>query len=238
VTVWPPPPGVFKFEAAWPEDDDEPVICLSKTRWQGLPVDELDSCETPPLDPRKDAGGLFCEDMLSERPDLLADATIVNASKYTDLLIEQWTNAAGTDSVSTVLGYWPGDWPGPGQRPVQIQVKAPFPGYTHDETQGTLLRSLPGSISQGEIRHVFSFTKPMTGRVLGRIDDSSAWPKNGYTQGTWEGMVFVDPPASGFPPVTPLYLYRDGTDYFNSTLVLGSPIVTVDTVGYVPVVGQ
>jgi hypothetical protein len=231
VTVWPPPPDVYKFEAAWPEDDDEPVICLSKTRWQGLPVGDLDSCELPVIDPRNDAGGIFCEDLISEGLSI-PGAEMVNASKYTDLLFEEWRS--GTDYVSTVQGYWPGLWSGPGPRPVP--VKAPYPSYTHVGTQGTLLRSLPGSITQPEIRRVYSYAKAATGRVLGRDDAPLVWPKNGYTKGTLEGMVFKAPPASGFPIVTPLYLYRNANgDYFNSIQVLAAPYVTVDTLGYLPV---
>ena len=230
LATWPPPPNVYKFEAIWPEDDDEPVLCLGKTRWQALELDALAGCPIPVPDPRTTPGAKFCEDKVAEAHGFPADTKIVNASPWADLPLESWRKGA-SDRVSSVQGYYVG----PPPRPIGVTPKAPYPQYTtHVETHGTILRSLPGSILPVEVRDVWSYTSGGA-RVLGR-SDSTAWPASyGYNQGTWEGMVFKNPPESGFPNTAELFLFHDTVsgDYFNSTQDLSSATVDqIDSLGY------
>ncbi|HYU16782.1 MAG TPA: ADYC domain-containing protein [Candidatus Acidoferrum sp.] len=231
LSVWPPPVAPFKVEAAWPEDDDLPAACLSKTRWEGLKLGELDSCSLELGDPREDRSASFCDDLGA---DILGQS-MINESRYADTRLEEWQ--LGGDLVSTVYGYYPGPWSGPGRRPVPVLPPfSPNSGYTHVETQGVLLRSLPGSIEPSEVSDVYSYANAAGDRLLGRAR-SADWPPDDYSDDRWEGKVFIEPPASGVPTVTQLMLYRnsDTDDYVNSTQVLAPPYEWVEDLGYITV---
>lgn len=238
--MWPPPVGVFHFESAWPEDDDEPAICLSKIRWQGLKLGELDSCSAELPDPRQNVNVAFCDDLtwMSEgNLPGLSEASLFNGSLYTDLRLEQWRRGT-QDLVSTVHGYYPGPWSGPGPRPVP--VKHPFSAdygdaYVHVQTQGAILRSLPGSILPEEVVDVWGYVNGAGDHVLARVEDID--PAAGYSADAWEGMLFTAPPASGVPSVTPLYLWSDAKtgDLVNSTAALPAPYTLVGLLGYMTV---
>ena len=209
---WPPLPGIYKFESVWPEDDDEPPTCLGKDRWQALAPGELDdSCDKPPADPRTDTTAQFCEDLGN---DGIPSNSIVFESKYTDLLLEDWVN--GDDQAVSVTGYFPGDGSSVvGKRPFGGSV-----GFSHVQTLGTLLRSLPGSIDDEDVMDVYTYDDGGTDHVLAG-PTGSPWtpPLNGAM--TWEGMVFTDPPPD-IPATVPLYacehtLPGGGSDFYNST---------------------
>jgi hypothetical protein len=208
---WPPPPGIYKFESVWPEDDDEPPVCLGKDRWSALEPGELDSCDVHPADPRNDTTAAFCEVMGN---DAIPRHSIVFESKYTDLLLEDWVN--GDDQAVSVTGYFPGVGSAMvGKRPFDSAT-----GFTHVQTLGTLLRSLPGSIDDEDVMDVYTYDDGGTDHVLAG-PTGSPWtpPLNGAM--TWEGMVFKDPPPA-IPATVPLYacehtLPGGGSDFYNST---------------------
>jgi hypothetical protein len=233
---WPPPVGVFHFEAAWPEDDDQAALCLSKVRWQGLKIGELDSCSAELPDPRQNINVAFCEDMPVVGEDGqpgLSDASLFNGSLYTDLRLEEWR--LGSDRVSTVYGYYAGGSSAP------VPVKHPFSAdygsaYTHVRTQGTILRSLPGSILPGEVVDVFDYVNGNDDHVLGRAEDAVG-PLAGYSLGPWEGKLFVAPPVSGVPSVIALKLWQDTAsgDLMTSSAAPSPGHMELATLGYMTV---
>jgi hypothetical protein len=206
---WPPPPNLFAFESVWPEDENEPPVCLNKARWQALTPGALDSCTVRPPDPRTDPMASFCEDL---GHDALRDDSIVFRSKYTDILLEEWEHTSG-DLTVTVTGYYPGPSSPPRLPPV-MPFGAPS-GFGHVQTLGTLLRSLPGSIKRDDVINVYTYSNGATDRVLGGPTTTS-WPPQGYVPNPIkEGMVFEEPPD--FPPTAPLYRYQDPVtnEYYN-----------------------
>ncbi|HKE13995.1 MAG TPA: ADYC domain-containing protein [Kofleriaceae bacterium] len=207
---WPPPPGVYKFESVWPEDEKKPPTCLGKDRWQSLEPGELDTCDVHPADPRNDTTAAFCEVM---GHDAIPRHSIVFESKYTDLLLEDWVN--GDDQAVSVTGYFPGAGS-------SVVGKKPFDnaaGFTHVQTLGTLLRSLPGSINEEDVIDVYTYDDGGSDHVLaGPTGIGWTPPLNGTM--TWEGMVFITPPA--IPATVPLYAYEHtlpggGSDFYNGT---------------------
>src|SRR6185295_9585532 len=83
VQAWPPNVDRLFFEAAW-DDAAHPATCLSRIRWQSLPIHTL-------CDPRLDAGVKFCEDLDWPDPgDTPTGALLFNESYYTDLALHIW----------------------------------------------------------------------------------------------------------------------------------------------------
>jgi hypothetical protein len=226
---WPPPVNVFKFESVWPEEETLPPTCLSKERWQGLQPGELDTCDVHPGDPRTDRSATFCENTV---PDTTSHA-IVFESKYTDLLLEEWQE--GDDHAVSVTGYHPGaDQFVPGKRPFGATT-----GWTHVQTLGTLLRSLPGSIEESQVTKVYTYDDGGTDHVLAG-PTGSPWipPFNGAM--TWEGMVFKQPPEGGIPATAELHAYEsDATgDFYNGTEKADPDDTDHGLIGYIMVPAQ
>jgi ADYC domain-containing protein len=97
VVHWPPDPNAFVYEAAW-SGGDKPASCVSRTRWQSMPIDGV--CETPDVvpDPRANRPGQFCDDIDT------TSVVMFDTSMFSDLELYRWH--AGDDYASTVRGYY------------------------------------------------------------------------------------------------------------------------------------
>jgi hypothetical protein len=228
---WPPPLNVYKLEAAWPEDDTQPVLCLSKTRWDGLDDDAVAACSTVLKDPRKDRTAFFCED---PRMDL-GGATIINESKYTTIALQQWDD--GSDLYSTVSGYYPGQQPSP--VPVLAPLVDPInrdPSYTPVAKQGILIRSLPGSIGLDEMNQLYTYSDGVD-HFIGPAVSITWVPPQGYTAiPVWEGMVFNTITTDNPFDLRMLSLYQSSSgEYLNSSEEMDASYTWVADLGYLPV---
>lgn len=234
---WPPQEDVFKFESAWPEDDLQPALCLTKARWDGLPDDELASCSADLPDPRTNQSAHFCED---PRVDL-GSASLFVESPYASLRLHQWGD--GTDLFATVTGYYPGQVGGP------IPIRAPLsdaettvpdPSYRPLATMGMLMRSLPGSISLEEMTEVLTYSNATGDHFLGRATSIDWVPPTDFSElPRWEGMVFKVERADLPFDYRLLRLYQARTaagpgEYVNSTDDLSATHDLIDEIGYLP----
>jgi ADYC domain len=138
VQRWPPDPERFFFEAAWFAGTRRPW-CLSKVRWNSIPVGGYPGMGMS--DPRMDPLAKHCEDITVE--DIVASGALTFvASQYSDLALMTWRaeTAGGPDFVTTVRGY---------HAVVETQIVRPFSdyhSYSYVNTVGFLLRKPPGSI--------------------------------------------------------------------------------------------
>jgi hypothetical protein len=216
VQAWPPNTGRLFFEAAWP-DRAHPAACLSRIRWQSLPLSTL--CDTGDLrDPRLDTGLAFCEDLeWSDPGDEPTGALLFNESYYTDLALHIWRN--GTDLVSTVRGLF--DPPA---------IRQPFENrgdYTHVKPDGLVLRALRPDVGLADVEEIHLWGKP------GDLVVASALhaPGADFNDLGFEGYVRTQPS----PNSVPLNLYRSTTtgDLFSTVVTPPADYALVSLVGYV-----
>jgi hypothetical protein len=144
VQSWPPTVGRMFFEAAW-NDAAHPASCLSRLRWQSLPVGTLCQASGELRDPRLDTGVRFCDDIEWPAPGTApTGALLFNESFYDDLSLHVWQS--GDDQVSTVRGYY--------QMPGLIP---PFPGagiYTHVRNDGIIVRKLRDGVELADFEEL------------------------------------------------------------------------------------
>jgi len=187
LTEWPPPHTEFYFEAAWRAD--RPALCLSRLRWQSLPLGPQCSGQLP--DPREDAVAKFCDHQSSD--DLIGrGALLFNTSRYNDIKLQRWQN--GNDRVTTVRGY-------EAAPDTEIPGEPPFaPSYQYTGGDGSLLRSLPADRDLSEVAQVSMFKNVLGDHVLGL----TASPPPGYAPATdqpIEGLVLVAPSGNDTIPL-------------------------------------
>jgi hypothetical protein len=184
VKHWAPDPANYFFEAAW-NDGDKPVSCLSRLRWQSLPIlgEDGDGNACPDAivhDPRTNASA-FCEDMQFTGTD---GPLLFNASTYNDLELHIWQN--GTDLASTVQGYF---------EPTGISQQ-PFPSgstaLTHLVRDGMLLRKRPQN-PLGVLVEVHLYANG-TDTYMAESNN----PPAGYTDISTEGFVYKDKPNANY----------------------------------------
>jgi len=212
VQAWPPNVGRLFFEAAW-NDGVHPASCLSRLRWQSLPLGPL--CDTGALpDPRQDTGVRFCEDIEWPAADAApAGALLFNESYYTDLELQIWRR--GDDWVSTVRGL--NDQP----------VRQPFPGeppYTFARRDGMLIRSLRDGVDPADFTEVRLY-----GKASDKVVASIAPP--GFDDLGFEGYVR----ASKLPKAVAFTLYYNTTtdDYLSTATSPPPGYEPQATIGYV-----
>lgn len=220
VQSWPPDPDALFFEAAW-NDGAKPASCLTRIRWQSLPLGS--SCGGDVLtDPRLDTRLPFCEDVEFPTPaGEVTGAILFNMSRYSDLRMHVWQN--GTDLVSTVRGFHEPAGP--------VGTKPPFPlavgEYTHVAEDAMLLRSLRDVIDPALVTEVRLYASP---DGLDRVIVDAAHAPAGYitpgpssTIDGFEGYVFIDRPSDVH---VPLILYRHAVtgDHMSSTLTPNDPM--------------
>ncbi|MEJ7599462.1 MAG: ADYC domain-containing protein [Kofleriaceae bacterium] len=219
VKAWPPAPDDLYFEAAW-NDGVKPASCLSRVRWQSLPLGS--ACGGDLLtDPRLDTRLPFCEDV--DFPTPAGEVTgpiLFNLSRYSDLRMHVWRN--GDDLVSTVRGYHEPAGP--------VGTYAPFAGvigeYTHVVEDGMLIRSLREVVDPAEVEEVRLYRSPDgLDRVIVNAANAPAGyetPTGGPVEG-FEGYVYRLRPNDQY---VELKLYRHAVtgDHVSSTLVPADPM--------------
>lgn len=226
VTVWPPDPAKFFFEAAWWPGQHK-AGCLSHVRWQSLPIGGYPGLDLP--DPRRDPEAKDCEDMILDEI-ITNGAVLFNASAYNDLAIQTWhaATAGGADYVTTVRGYY---------AELADRLRRPFPEYhvyEYDNTVGFLLRRVPGSLLEepDAVTPVYMYRESAYNRmVIARANESRL--SAGYAQDLErEGLVFTSPRAGTVP--FKLY-YNENTGDYLSTVDGREPAgyAQVDTIGWI-----
>ncbi|TMQ16380.1 MAG: hypothetical protein E6J90_21655 [Deltaproteobacteria bacterium] len=218
VQNWPPDPDRMFFEAAW-NDAAHPASCLSRRRWQGLPIGPL--CDHDDLpDPRQDTGVRFCEDIEWPAPGSEpTGALLFNVSRYTDLALHVW-KCGDTDLVSTVRGFY--------QLPDVIQ---PFPNMgtcEHVRNDGIVLRALRSDLNPDDFWELSLFRKAGDAVVA-----RTAEPPPGFVPGIvpFEGYAFKA--QSGDLVPLNLYLNTATGDRVSTTATPGDPYVLESVIGYV-----
>jgi hypothetical protein len=214
VQSWPPNIDRMFFEAAW-NDAAHPASCLSRRRWESLPLGTL--CDDGDLrDPRLDTGVRFCEDI--DWPDPGAEPTgalLFNESYYTDLALHVWKN--GDDEVSTVRGYY-----------ALSGVIQPFPGlapYVHQRNDGIVFRSLRTVENQANFEELRLYSRPGDLVVAG-----ISRPPPGFTDQGFEGYARkLQSTGMAFN----LYRNTDTGDYLSTTGIPPAPYELQWTIGYV-----
>ena len=214
VQIWPPSADQMFFEAAW-NDGAHPASCLSRRRWESLPLGTL--CDSGELrDPRLDTSAQFCEDI--EWPDPGNEPTgalLFNESYYTDLALHVWKN--GDDLVSTIRGYF-----------AESSAIQPFPDiapYEHQRTDGIIYRSLQTVLKPGNFEELRLYARPGDLVVAG-----ASRPPPGFTDMGFEGYV-----RKLHDTGVPFKLYRNAStgDYLSTTGSPEAPYELEWTIGYV-----
>ncbi|HEX8114699.1 MAG TPA: ADYC domain-containing protein, partial [Kofleriaceae bacterium] len=215
VVDWAPNPNRMFFEAAW-SDGAHPASCLSRLRWQSLPLGPL--CDDGDLrDPRLDTGVRFCEDIAWPPPGSEpTGALLFNASRYTDMALHVWQR--GDDMVSTVQGFY--------QLPNVIQ---PFPSvgpYEHIRNDGSVLRSLRSDQDRASYEDLWLYRNGSDFVVAG-----ASRPPPGFTPGSFEGFA-AKQQSPGMLPFN-LYIHQDTGDTLSTTGTPDAAYVLQWTIGYV-----
>jgi ADYC domain len=206
-SVWPPDPTKFFFEAAWWPGTHK-AGCLSKVRWQSLPLGG------PPgmglIDPRVDDTAKNCEDMVLD--DIVAAGALTFvASAYNDLALQTWhaPTQAGPDYVTTVRGY-----------PAMIESRTwrPFQeyhAYQYDNTIGFLLRRVPGSIVDPatELVEVYVFREIGSDRMVLAAATDPRFSSFGRSPER-EGYVFATPRTGSV--AFRLFQHENNGDYLST----------------------
>jgi|JI10StandDraft_1071094.scaffolds.fasta_scaffold18427_4 hypothetical protein len=128
-------PGKRPLEAIW---GGRRLLCLSKLRWQALPVGDRCTAGTPLRDPRRSnstTGGRFCEDYNLLAAAATHGAMLVVQRAWNDVGLWRWKHPANGDHYTTTLGHYSGAHGGD---------VAPAAGYTTATTPlhlGTLITS-------------------------------------------------------------------------------------------------
>ena len=218
--VW---PGEYlPFEAAWRADPASPLdplserpLCLSKRRWQTLPLGGY--CADVMPDPRLvSSAGTTCEDYANL--DEMADdgALIFNGSGYYDAGLYMWTNA--TETLTTTTGYCAG---------VSLSGnEAPAPGFLTARYQGIVLTEAGATLATNRNPAVqLQVLRTWQNGQQAFVSTTGA-PPAGYDQEVREegrlfasqndALAFIDD-APVLP--APLYLYHHPItdDYLTST---------------------
>lgn len=228
VESWPPPKDQFYFEAAW-SDGAHPVKCLSRLRWQSLPLGPLcgdrgpDTTDELP-DPRTDTTARFCEDLEWPEPGSEPEgALLFNESRYNDLALHVWHD--GDDYVTTVRGLYD---PPQSRQPFELAGI-----YTHvqpdvvAQPDALLLRVLRQGADPADFEEVHVYT-----RAGDKVVAGISHPPPGFAIGVPEGYVRIRNIPSA---AVPFKMYRHATtgDYLS---MAGTPPVGYElqwTIGFV-----
>lgn len=110
-------PTSFTLESAWKgKDPTWGPMCLSKLRWQALPLGDRCVAGTVLRDPRLDPDSHFCEDWTWE--EVAARGGVLSVySQWNDLGLWRWEHATSGDQHTTTVGAYS-----------QIGVSTPPPG--------------------------------------------------------------------------------------------------------------
>lgn len=197
------------FEAAWLPRG---ALCLSRTRWQALPIDGY--CRALLPDPRF-GGGRYCEDMTPKEMEDAGAIVFNHAGRY-ERGLYSWYAVGGADRLTTSSGYSGGAG---GDEP-------PLPGYAPRQFEGVVFRlPLTGTVP------LRTYRDPSSGDSLTTTGAAPA----GYREVPGdEGYLY---PAGGALPPTavPLTLYRHAVNGDYLTAVAPGPgYEAVRLEGYLP----
>lgn len=235
--------NAYSLESVWKGKDPAwAPMCLSKLRWQALPLGDRCVNGVTLHDPRLDPDYKFCDDF----PDVLALANaggvIAINSKWNDLGLWRWKHASNGDFYSTTVGSYntvrPGTNPATGYDPV---ANPPV-------LLGTLLTSAGKTVF--EANYGPSGT-PATGTLVAissckkNTDWATATPAwlaaNGYaTSCKVEGYVWSVKPSPSVqatlgwdnPPMVELKLWKKGSEYATSVAAPGAGYAVVTPLGW------
>lgn len=242
VASWPPPVADFYFEAGW-RGDDQPAACLSKLRWQAMPIGG--PCGNGNLpDPRVDSSAQTCDEMImyygkigtGDGQTALAtfaqanDVVLFDASKYNDVAMNPWKS--GTDRVLSIDGYLDDNL-----------IKRPYT-TSYDPApvavDGLLMRSAPTSVIVGTDAETMSLYKNAANDRVYVTDSFAGLLPTGYTQVATKGYVYTESyaavPHDGLTLV-PMYLYEKPANGDHTTSTSTNPPGTgynsLGVIGYV-----
>ena len=239
----PVPTDTYYLEAVWTRPstlaggntDSARPLCLSKLRWQSLPVGTR--CGTTLRDPRVDADAKFCEDWTYEA---LASAggVIVNASKRNDVGLWRWRHDSNDDHYTTTVGANNGTKP----------TTPPAPGYTTATVPlflGTLLTG-PGKLvfeanytapSRGVMAEVVSCKKTGGTDWITTAPSVFALPA-GYSDCKSEGWMWTTAPSPAIASelgwdLVPLHVWKKGNEYLTTVATSVVGYTNVATLGWI-----
>ncbi len=241
----PVPTDAHYLEAVWTRPspsalsggnlDSARPLCLSKLRWQSLPLGTR--CGTTLSDPRVDADARFCEEWTYEA---LASAggVIANASKRNDAGLWRWRHDSNGDHYSTTVGAYNGVKP-----PIP-----PAPGYstaTMPLFLGTLLTG-PGKLgfeanyaapSRGVMAEVVSCKKTGGTDWITTAPSVFALPA-GYGDCKSEGWMWTTSPTSAISSalgwdLVPLHVWKKGNEYLTTVATSVVGYTNVATLGWI-----
>jgi hypothetical protein len=223
VQEWPPPPTKLYFEAAW-RDGAQSARCLSRLRWQSLPLGPL--CEHGELsrDPRVDTGARFCDDLAFPAPGAdPAGALLFNTSGYSALAMHVWQS--GTDMVSTVRGLY--------DRPVKVPFADPDMRYVRRD--GMVLRSLD-TVDASQYVELHAYLKAGD-RVISTQPPAPGYQTHpdarNYLEGYARRTLPDDPEAQKKFVALKLYVEPTTGDYASAVDPPAATYVEQATIGYV-----
>lgn len=182
-------PDAFSFEAGWSPTGP---VCLSKLRWQSLP---LDPCPSALPDPRTHDGraqnGRFCEELDYATIQSLG-ARLINGSKLMDAPVHRWTSTTPGDTVASMRGYVSNSDPSLLEivPPVLVVGTPPVPPSPYGPValpmDHLILRNLPTSLPKATMVTLNRYVQPSSGdRVV-----LAAPPNATYRFEDFEGYAF------------------------------------------------
>jgi hypothetical protein len=196
---FPGDPDRMYIEAGWNENGP---ICLSKIRWAAL---EPDACagQSGLVDPRfhyDPEHAFFCDDYSISQLITLKHALIVNGSETMDFVMHRWKNPDTGDVVSTGRGFFIDRNPRDGAPDTDSTL--PFAGMgpgnyrVYQGSEGMLLRHLPGSLDEQDMRPLAMQTSG-NDRYLGDAVGGKADPN-------FEGYSFLSQNTTTVPEGLPV----------------------------------
>jgi hypothetical protein len=231
LTTWPPPvfssPGVgdFYLEAVWPEVG--PVRCLSKRRWNSLPLTDGVGCPDIIEDPRT-GSGLFCEDMTFDQITA-ADVDFITTSIYSDIAFDLWEGPNG-DRLGTVRGF--NDDVDPADH---VDPRAGIPGLpmTWIGQNGVMLRAPTAEIDPLDIEQVNLYCKSGTGNGARKcvVTTPLLQPSTHTFDAGPEGWIFKTQGKARIP--LRLYYNKTSGDYVSATTPQGFGYRSLGIMGYI-----
>lgn len=234
-------PTAFSLEAVWKGKDPSmpwQPLCLSKLRWQALPLGDACVSGVTLRDPRTNADSVYCEDWPSLAALADSGAVIAVNSQWNDLGLWRWKHATTGDFYSTTVGLYD---------KVDVSTR-PAPGYDPVANvpvlEGTLMTSVGKTVFEanyganaGTLVEVRSCKKNNDWATA-----TPAWlATNGYATGCkTEGFVWSVKPATSVqaqlgwdsPAMRELKLWKKNSEYATSTTSPGNGYAAVLSLGW------
>lgn len=234
----------YFFEAVWTRPsllsdskDTARPLCLSKLRWQSLPLGTR--CGTL-VDPRVDADGVFCDDWPSYAAFANEGGVIANASKRNDAGLWRWRHASNGDHYTTTVGAFNGAKP-------SVFPAAGYTLATEPLFLGTLLTDTGKATFEanyvpavrGVLAEVVSCKKSGGNDWITTAPSVFAVPA-GYSACKSEGWMWTTAkPALAITDalgweMKPLYVWKKGAEHLTTTATaVGGGYTNLATLGWI-----